>query len=106
MLMAEKPRRKRRRVLSSDVSGRQNPVSSDEKSCSETCEEELFKFTNKKASLEDLEEETLKQVRDELYDECRYEDIGDEGDRRKWKRRADYTAWNVVDKQLYDSNSR
>lgn len=97
--MAEKPKRKRRRVVSSEAV--QKDVSSEEISCNETCEEELFKFKNKQTSLEDLKEETMKQVQQELYEDCRYEDVGDEG-----KRRAEYRAWNVLDKPLNDADAR
>ena len=103
--MAEKPKRKRKRVASSEAA-QKDTLSSDERSCSETCEEELFTFKNKKSSLEALEEETLKQVQEELYEDCRYEDIGDEKDRRKWTRKADYGAWNVLDKACNDTNAR
>ena len=99
--MAEKPKRKRKRVASSEAA-QKDALSSEERSCSETCEEELFAFKNKKSSLEALEEETLKQVQEELYEDCRYEDIGEESDRRKWKRKADYKAWNVLDKPFND----
>ena len=99
--MAEKPKRKRRRVLSDEVARR--GVSSEEKSSRETCEEELFRFTNKRTSLEDLEEETLKQIQEELYEDCRHEDEFHEEDRRKWPRKTDYRAWKVVDKQSNDA---
>ena len=98
--MAEKPKRKRRRVVS-DESTRKD-VSSEETRCNETCEEELFRFKNKRTSLEDLKEETLKQVQEELYEDCRHEDAGDEEDRRRWKR-TEYNAWRVLDKQQNDA---
>lgn len=96
--MAEKAKRKRRRVVSDEAI--QKHVSSEEKSCGKTCEEELFTFTNKRTSLDDLKEETLKQVQEELYEDCRHEDEEIETDRRKWKRRLDCRTWNVLDKQL------
>ena len=96
--MAEKPKRKRKRVASKEAALK-DVYSSDERSCSETCEEELFNFKNKQTSLEALEEETIKQVQEELFEDCRYEDIGDESDRRKWKRKGDYRAWDVLNKQ-------
>ena len=102
---ADKPKRKRKRVASSEAA-QKDALSSDERSCSETCEEELFTFKNKKSSLEALEEETLKQVQEELYNDCRYEDIGDERDRSKWKSKADFRAWNVLDKACNDTNTR
>lgn len=98
--MAEKPKRKRRRVLSDEVV--RKGVSSEDKSCGETCEDELFRFTNKRTRLEDLEEETLKQVQEELYEDCRHEDVCLEEDRRRWSRKTDYKAWRVVDKQSND----
>ena len=102
--MAEKPKRKRKRVASNNTA-QKDALSSEERSCSEACEDELFNFKNKRSSLADLEEETMKQVQEELYEDCRYEDIVDETDRRKWKRKADYKAWNVLDKP-FDTNAR
>jgi len=99
--MAEKPKRKRRRVSSHEVV-QKNAVSSDHKSFSDTCEEELFKFSNKRSSLADLEEETIKQVQEELYEDCRNEDVYEE-DRRKWRRQMNYRTWNVLDKQFNDT---
>ena len=98
MAEKEKPKRKRKRVVSNDAA-QKDVNSSDERSCSEACEEELFNFKNKQTSLEALEEETMKQVQEELFEDCRYEDIGDESDRRKWKRKGDYRAWDVLNKQ-------
>lgn len=87
----------------SDEAVQRDVTSSDEKSCSEACEEELFNFTNKRTPLEDLEEETIKQMQDELYQDCRNEDVSDESDRRKWKRKTEYSGWNVLDKPFNDA---
>lgn len=85
---------------------RKEAVTPEKKSCDETCEEELFSFTNKHTSLEDLKEETLKQVQEELYEDCRNEDI-DDGDSRRWKRRVDYNkAWKVLENQFNDTSTR
>jgi len=95
MAETQPKKRKRKRVMSGEV--QKDTLSSDDKSRGEACEEELFRFSNKQSTLEELSEETLKEVQKELYEDCRKEDVEAETDRRRWGRENNYKAWNDLE---------
>jgi len=101
MAEAQPKKRKRRRIVSDEA---QKNI--DNKISEEACEDELFRFSNKQSSLEALSEETLQEVQEELYEDCRKEDVETEEDRRKRKRPCDYKAWNDLEHRFVDNPPR
>lgn len=104
MAETQPKKRKRRRIVSGET--QKDTFSSDDKSCGEACEEELFRFSNKQSTLEALSEETLKEVQKELYEDCRKEDVDTEIDRRRWGREHSYKAWNDLEHRFVDPPPR
>jgi len=103
MAETQPKKRKRRRIVSGET--QKDTLSSDDKSCGEACEEELFRFSNKQSTLEALSEETLKEVQKELYEDCRKEDVDTEINRR-WAREHSYKAWNDLEHRFVDPPPR